>query len=174
MESDQHFWCAWIESTDVLAVRDLIAPRVAPLRWTIVTMLDSNKRVAELTAVRQLLMEHQGRVVTLGDAVLLNSDAFSALQRHKDNFFTGYDELWMTREKCSSLEKPPRLRISAEQAISESHVPGLGRWMKENGLCVGLGDGFGTNIATRDVSVVDILTRAYGDAIHVADAEASW
>ena len=39
---------------------------------------------------------------------------------------------------------------------------------------VGFGDGFGTNVATGGSSVVRILTRAYGDAIRVADAGASW
>lgn len=174
MAADKQFWCAWIEDTNVLAAWDLVVQQILIPVWTIVTMLDSNERVAELTAVKQLLAAGEGQVVTLGDAVLFNSDTFAKLRVHGDNFFTGYDEIWTTREMCVSLEKPPHLRISAEQAISEAPMPGLGRWMEANGLCVGMGDGFGTNVATRDSSVVRILTQAYADKIHVADVDASW
>jgi hypothetical protein len=174
MDADRQFWCAWIEDTNVLSEWDLISHQTTAFPWTLVTMLDSNKRVAELTAIRQLVAELPGQAVPLDDGVLLDGEAFSRLRVHSDNFFTGYDELWMAREKCSVLKKPSHLRISAEQPISEAPVPGLGRWMKATGLCVGFGDGFGTNVATGDSSVVRILTRTYGDAIRVADAEASW
>ncbi len=174
METEKQFWCAWIEDTNVLSEWDLISQQTTTFPWTLVTMLDSNERVAELTAIGQIVAELPDQAVPSGDGVLLDNDAFSRLRFHSDNFFTGYDELWMARERRSLVKKPPHLRISAEQPISEAPVPGLGRWMKATGLCVGLGDGFGTNVATSDPSVVHILTRAYGDAIRVADAEASW
>lgn len=174
MEADKQFWCAWIEDASVLAVWDVIVEDILMPAWTIVTMLDSNEKVASLTAVKELLTADQSRVVSLGDAVLFDGDAFARLRAHSDNFFTGYDELWMTREVCASVEKPPGLRISAEQALTEAPMPGLGRWMEANGLCVGMGDGFGTNVATRDRVVARVLTRAYDGKIHVADAGASW
>jgi hypothetical protein len=137
-------------------------------------MLDSNERAAELTAIGQLVAELPGRVVRVDDGVLMDSDAFSRLRTHRDNFFTGYDELWMARDVSAIVKKPSHLRISAEQPISEAPVADLGLWMKATGLCVGFGDGFGTNVATGESSVVRILTRAYGDAVRVADARASW
>jgi hypothetical protein len=173
MKTDNQFWCAWIEGTCVLAVWDLVLERILMPVWTVVTMLDSNERVSELTVVKQLLAAGD-HVVSLGDPVLFDSAAFASLRAHGDNFFTGYDEIWLAREMCASLEKPPHLRISAEQAISEAPVPGLGRWMEATGLCVGIGDGFGVNVATRESSVVRLLTQEYRDKIHVADADASW
>jgi hypothetical protein len=174
MGTDEQFWCAWIEGANVLSAWDLITQETDAFPWTLITMLDSNERVAELRAIRQLVAELPGQVVSLADGVLLKGDAFSRLRVHGDNFFTGYDELWMTCEGCSFSKKPSHLRISAEQPIGEVPVPGLGRWMKAMGICVGLGDGFGVNVATGDSSVVGLLRRAYGDAIRVADAGASW
>jgi hypothetical protein len=173
MGAERQFWCAWIEDTNALVVWDLVVRTISTPVWAVVTMLDSNERIAELTAIGQLIADG-GQVELLGDAVLFDSDAFARLRVHGDNFFTGYDEIWMTREICASLAKPSHLRISAEQTISDAPAPGLGRWMEANGLCVGIGDGFGANVATRDSSVMRILTQEYGEKIHVADAEASW
>ncbi|HEY2140826.1 MAG TPA: hypothetical protein VGG98_02050 [Solirubrobacteraceae bacterium] len=136
-------------------------------------MLDSNPYVAQLTAIKQLLAEHKDQVVPVGDGVLLDSECFAALRVHGDNFFTGYDEVWTTREK-RLISKPPKVRFTSEGAVSEHPVPGLGRWMQEEGLCLGLGDGFGVNVATFETSIVGVLTDAYGDALRVADADASW
>ncbi len=173
MKADEQFWCAWIEGANVLSGWDLIMQQTTSLSWTLITMLDSNEKVAELTAIRQLVTVLPGQVARVDGGVVLDRIAFSKLRAHRDNFFTGYDEVWMAPDRSAIVKKPSHLRISAEQPISEAPVPGLGRWMKATGLGVGFGDGFGTNVATWDSSVVRTLTQAYGDAVRVADAGAS-
>lgn len=84
-----------------------------------------------------------------------------------------YDEVWTTREK-RLIPKPPKIRLTSEGAINEFPIPGLGWWMREEGLYLGLGDGFGVNVATFETSIVGVLNAAYGAALRVADADASW
>jgi hypothetical protein len=172
-ETDKTFWCAWIADTNVLTVWDLVTRKMDEASWTLVTMLDSNENVVELTAVKQLLTEQVCRASPVGGGVLLDGECFAALRVHGDNFFTGYDEIWMTGEN-DLRPKPPNIRLSSESAISELPVSGLGHWMQGEGLSLGLGDGYGVNVATFEPWVVQLLIDAYGDSLHVADADASW
>jgi hypothetical protein len=85
MEADKQFWCAWIKDISALAVWDLIVEQISMPVWAIVTMLDSNEQVADLAAIKQLLTANQGQVVSLGHAVLFDSDAFAKLRIHGDS-----------------------------------------------------------------------------------------
>ena len=85
----------------------------------------------------------------IDDDVLLSSEAFLALDN--EQFFTGFDEVWLFTEAPAS-GKPDGLRMTSDQPLV-SAPEGLEAWMREVGCIAGLGDGDGLNFAAFDAEL---------------------
>jgi hypothetical protein len=168
----QSLWVGWIDKCTVLDVWDLIVGH-SPGEHVLITSLDSNNDVAGISAMAELREKHQCKALPVGSGILFDQDCFTALRGHGANFFTGYDEIWWPQSE-SVTPKPETFRLTSETPISDGPEPGLGRWMHEAGIRLGLGDGYGVNVATFEDWIVSKLRETYGDSVHPTDGIASW
>lgn len=172
-KAEQTLWAAWLPNLSVLDIWDLIVEPASEDKRALITMLDSSDDVAKMPAIEQLADDYGCEVAILDSGVILDNDCFAALRSHGANFFTGFDEIWWPRDQ-SVAPKPGTFRLTSEIPISDGPEPGLGQWMYEAGIRLGLGDGCGVNVATFETSIASKLSETYSDVMRMADGSASW
>lgn len=96
------------------------------------------------------------------DGLLVRSDELLVVGSC-EQYFTGFDELWLLPHRPNT-DFPPDSGFTSEEPItsdrSAKNRESIGKWMRDVACILGLGDGCGLNIASPDPSILDMARKS--------------
>lgn len=118
----------------------------------LLTTVDSDRNVADLSSVTEVLRDAGATFSRVGSALALPWPSFRALLASE--LLAGFDEVWLCRGDAPATP-PPDTKITADKEIAQPSA-GLIGWMKESGCLAGLGDGAGLNWIASDSELASL------------------
>jgi hypothetical protein len=136
----------WLDSSihDFLQV---LSPRAANTKYTLITCLDSHPNPASLIDKSPELKPIVGKLQILGTGLLLSTKLLLETDSSMQIFF-GFDEVWFFPNK-SIRPKPPSLTLVGPARLNQARLAKLGKWMADNSCSLALGGGDGLNFVVR-------------------------
>jgi hypothetical protein len=121
----------------------------------LVTMIDSTPDTGRLLSLTSRLAASDIAYSRVADDVSLSAANLLEFARRNEEFFCGFDEMWLFRTPPVG-DKPTGVRITSETDLRMADAE-LTAWMKSSECLLGLGDGSGLNFVTCDERVAALL-----------------
>jgi hypothetical protein len=110
-------------------------------------VIDSTPDVASMRSLIPRLERRKRSYVVVDRDVAI--DVPTLIELIDDEFFSGFDEVWLYDGATPARGKPEGLQMTSDQAFVEPRE-GVREWMIDSGCLAALGDGCGLNFATFD------------------------
>ena len=142
-------YSGWNPALDLSTAVERI-PQSELLRWFgLIAVVDSSANINELITLPRVLEDLGASLEHVGQSALV--DGPTLIHLNAGDFFSGFDELWLFRERPAQAKPEGRELFFT----SDTRRPGgpperVERWFLENKGVAGLGDGDGLNWITPD------------------------
>lgn len=150
MRPDGLLRTGFVVPLDLRSVLTQDPPFVAAARFCLVAEIDSTDDVAGLQSLHRFLTGAGHDYRALGKGIVTDTAALSSLLGD-DNYFTGFDEIWLFREEPAAA-KPEELSLTTVP-LAWTKFKLAAEWMAETNCIVGLGDGDGLAWVTNEAAV---------------------
>jgi hypothetical protein len=154
MVAYKHYVAGWLDSS----IRDFFEdfpPRLAPVKYALITCLDSNVKPESLRKESPEFRAVAAQARVLGGGLLLPTRTLLQAEAHSQLFF-GFDEVWFFPSEIHE-PKPDSAWLVGPARIDQEKLDKLGAWMSETACALALGDGEGLNFIIKARGLVKHL-----------------
>lgn len=156
MSDVQDLFVGHVDSAGIPTVLESLVELDLSFAYAMVTVIDSDPRVARLPSIATLLRAQRKGVSILDRSIVVPRLTLLELVREWD-LFNGFDEVWFF-ESVPLLPRPADVVITADVSMKTRDLGHVAAWMEASGARLGLGDGEGVNYATIDPDIAEHLT----------------
>jgi hypothetical protein len=133
----------WLPDLDIPAAYAALEHLLPADGLVLVTSLDSERDMSKIGGLLAWLEATSGPRFLDGGLLLARHDLANLIR--DQNYFVGFDELWLF-DAAPSVGKPQSIALTSELHFEMS--PDVVQWFRSSGALLGLGDGDGLNFIT--------------------------
>lgn len=123
------------------------------LSCALLSCIDSNTQLAEIPLIQQLVTQAPQDCAFLGSGLVCTIECLYDFKRRSE-LFNGFDEVWFFARRPEHKRPDTGYLVAPYNVVRDELSNAVADWMRDTDCYVGLGDGIGINIISRDPSVV--------------------